>query len=257
MSARILYANRDAFVLPAGIKEDSKAAHRMSALIRTHLQNHPAKAVIKLEGEESDCVYLMVSGWLCVSKFTMEGNRLIVDILLSGNILDPASADVDISAVEVETLSDVTYAAIPRGTWLRFVDDNPDIVGALHQETGAAWARMSERMLRLGKGGAETIIAYALCELCLRSTGQGLPEVKEFHIPMNQQQLGDLCGLSSVHICRTLRRFERNGILDVSDHMDITIRDIDRLADLAEIDPDDLRNEIVPNDALPPLRNCS
>ena len=116
--------------------------------------------------------------------------------------------------------------------------------------------RMSERMLRLGKGDAESIIAFALCELCLRSTGLSLREVEEFHIPMTQQQLGDLCGLSSVHICRTLRRMARNGILNVRNHMDVTIHDVDTLAEIAEIDPDELRKEIMPRAARPPLKFC-
>jgi CRP-like cAMP-binding protein len=110
----------------------------------------------------------------------------------------------------------------------------------------AAISRMTERMLRLGKGTAESIIAFALCELWLRTTQQGLFDGGAFHIPMTQQQLGDLCGLSAVHICRTLRRLERANVLTVTNHMDIVVHDVDRLAAIAEIDAEALRKEIIP-----------
>jgi CRP-like cAMP-binding protein len=110
----------------------------------------------------------------------------------------------------------------------------------------AARSRISERMLRLGKAPAETTIAYTLCELCLRSSKRGLVEGAEFHIPMTQQQLGDLCGLSAVHICRTLRRLERKGVLSVTDHMDIVVHDMETMAGIAEIDPEALRQAIIP-----------
>lgn len=257
MSTNVYFAEQYFRALPVGIEPGSRAAHRLSSLINAHLQKRVMGTLLKLEGEANGSVYLPVSGWMCVSKSMMDGHRQIVDIVLPGGILEPASADIETSSVEIEALTDVTYAAIPRHCWLRFVSENPDLGEVVQRETGAALTRMFERMLRLGKGDAESIIAFVLCELCLRSTGMGLPEVKEFHIPMTQQQLGDLCGLSSVHICRTLRRLRRSGVLEVRNHMDITIHDIDALADIAEIDPDGLRKEIVPQPALPLLKICS
>ena len=243
-------------VVPKGIGHGSSAAHRLSSLIGAHVQRSEASKVLKLEGEANDCVYLVLSGWICVSKSTMDGSRLIIDVLLPGNIIDAATADAAISAVEIETLTDVTYAAIPRRTWLGAVNGDSGIGDALMCENGAALSRISERMLRIGKGDAESIIAFALCELCLRSTGLSLREVDKFQIPMTQQQLGDFCGLSSVHICRTLRRFKRNGVLDVRNHMEVTIHDVDTLADIAQINPEHLRNEIVPRPVLPPFKVC-
>lgn len=257
MSTQILFPNRDSRVLPAGIDAGSHAGHRLSILINAHLQKRAAGTVLKLEGETNGSVYLVLSGWICVSKSMVDGHRQIVDIVLPGGVLEPATADISTSGVEIQALTDVTCAVIPREIWQRFVDANPELGLMLQREIGAAMTRMSERMLRLGKGTAESIIAFVFCELCLRSTGLSLWEVRKFHIPMTQQQLGDLCGLSSVHICRTLRRFKRNGVLDVRDHMEVTFHDIDTLADIAQIDPDALQNELVPRAAPLPLKICS
>lgn len=113
--------------------------------------------------------------------------------------------------------------------------------------TGASHARIAERLLRVGKGHAEARIAYAICELCLRTTKTGLVEGNGFHLPLTQQVLGDFVGLSSVHVSRTLRRLRRQKVLETSDHLDIVIHNVDKLAEIAEIDLDDLRMEIIPS----------
>jgi CRP-like cAMP-binding protein len=182
---------------------------------------------------------------MLTSKTLAEGQRQIVDVNLPGGILDPASADPTTSAVEIEALTDTCIAVIPRRDWQRACTEHRELWELNQQVNRAALARISERMLRLGKAPAETMIAFVLCELCLRSSARGVVNGWRFHIPMTQQQLGDLCGLSAVHICRTLRRVKRNGVLSVTDHMDILVKDVDAMARIAEIDIASLRNEIV------------
>ena len=105
-------------------------------------------------------------------------------------------------------------------------------------------------MLRLGKSCAETRIAYVLIELCLRLSACAQPAGDcAFHVPLGQQQLGDFIGLSSVHVCRTLRRLSRQGIITTGDHMDIEIHDLTALTELAGVDLADLRTEIIPGAA--------
>jgi CRP-like cAMP-binding protein len=101
-------------------------------------------------------------------------------------------------------------------------------------------------MLRLGKGSAETRIAYAIIELCIRLGMIGKVPDCGFHIPLTQQQLGEFVGLSSVHVCRTMRRLTRLGVISMEGHMDITIHNMDALAEIAGVDPDALENEIIP-----------
>jgi CRP/FNR family transcriptional regulator, anaerobic regulatory protein len=80
----------------------------------------------------------------------------------------------------------------------------------------------------------------------VRSSETACADCDGFHIPMTQQQLGDFTGLSAVHICRTLRRLQRAGILTVTDHMNVVIHNLDALAKIAGIDPGSLHQQIVP-----------
>ena len=113
---------------------------------------------------------------------------------------------------------------VPRQEWRRLLlQRHPEIGHAFDRKaSGNSLADVGSGYSGWARGSAESRIAYALCELCLLSSPAGLVERSMFHIPMSQQQLGDYCGLSAVHVCRTLRRFKSSGINRfVRAHMDV------------------------------------
>lgn len=209
--------------------------------------NRSAGTLLKLEGELSSSVFVIVSGWIALNKALPDGEKQILDFLLPGEVIDPGSADPFTSAVEVEAVTEVELAVIPREAWEQLFHAHDSIRTAQERMAAAAQARMSERLLRLGKANAQVRVAYALLELCLRLNSGDATDGERFHLPFTQQQLGDFTGLSSVHVCRTLRRLKRHGIVETEDHMDVLIRDMEALAATAQVNLRELRNEIIPH----------
>ena len=222
-----------------------RAAVGLSGLVETHSQDIPAGKLLQTANDESTKVYFIVSGWLTVSKTNPDGHRQIIDFLLPGNVFDPGSADEIMASTDVNALTDAQIAVVPRASWFGFLADHPQAHELAIRLGAAGYARIAERLLRMGRGSAETRIAYAFCELGLRASDRGLVAGREFHLPLTQQLLGDFVGLSSVHVSRTISRLVRRGLLSYGDHMDIVIHDIEGLAELAEVDPHDLRREIL------------
>ncbi|MEI4233684.1 Crp/Fnr family transcriptional regulator [Roseovarius sp. D22-M7] len=209
----------------------------------------PKGKILRSEGDESRKRFYVSKGWLAVSKSLQDGDQQILEFILPGETYDPTGADGHTSFVEIEALCDSRIIAIDRTVWARLLREDPDLWEAERLRDIAAQARASERMLRLGKSCAETRIAYVLIELCLRLSACAPAGDCAFHVPLGQQQLGDFIGLSSVHVCRTLRRLSRQGIISTGDHMDIEIHDLAALTDLAGVDLADLRTEIIPGAA--------
>lgn len=205
--------------------------------------------ILKSEAEDSNGRFYILEGWLAASKSLQDGEQQIIDFVLPGETYDPTSADDSTSSVQLEVLCDAVIAIIDRAAWERLLQEHPDLQYSEKINEIAAKARHSERMLRLGKSSAETRIAYALIELCMRLTAIDLTEGGTFQVPLGQKQLGDFTGLSSVHVCRTLRRLNRLGLITTQEHMDITIHDVAKLAMLAEVDLGTLRKEIIPGAA--------
>ena len=205
--------------------------------------------ILRAEGDESPVRFHVVEGWLAVSKSLEDGDQQILEFILPGETYDPTAADGRTSFVEVRALCDAVVIGIDRKVWSRLLRDRPELWEAESLRDIAAQARQSERMLRIGKSSAETRVAYVLIEMCLRLSGGTNRGECAFHVPLGQQQLGDFTGLSSVHVCRTLRRLSRQGVITTRDHMDIRVHDLSTLVDLAGVDFETLRHEIVPTPA--------
>lgn len=223
-----------------------QAAEALAGLIKASLRDVGAKSMLQMASDTSRRVYFLLEGWLVVSKMTPDGARQIVDFVLPGHVFDPASATEILSATDLGALTDARIAGIPREDWARYLARHPKARDLVARQAAAGYARLAERLLRLGTGSAQTRIAYALCELCLRSSPFGLVSGAGFHLPMTQQVLGDFVGLSSVHVSRTMRGLSAQGVLGYRDHMEIVIHDREKLVTIAQIDPDDLRAEIIP-----------
>jgi CRP-like cAMP-binding protein len=218
----------------------------LTPTLQSHHTRRSAGTTLKLEGDEAPAIFVVLSGWLALAKTLPDGDKQIMDFVLAGDIIDPASADPLASAVAVEALTDVSLSIVLRETWGRLLSLYPGMRIAHERTAAAAKARISERILRLGKASAEVRIAYALIELCVRLDNVKCGDGAQFHLPLTQKQLGDFTGLSSVHVCRTLRRLKRHGIVETSDQMNVVIRDMDALAAAAKADPVELRRLIIP-----------
>ncbi|MBF9046049.1 helix-turn-helix domain-containing protein [Rhodobacterales bacterium LSUCC0031] len=216
-------------------------------LIKQLLRETRGRCVLQLAGDPSAYVFLPVEGWLMTAKVDPDGARQIVDFALPGDVLDPASASMAYAAADVVTLGRGRLAMIPREGWQRYLVAHPSAAGLFARQSAARYARMAERMLRLGKSSGETRIAYAICELFLRANPFGLVTHTPFHLPVTQQVLGEFVGLSSVHVNRTIRAMARAGVLTYRGQLDVVIHDLPTLAAMAQIDPTELQATIIPS----------
>jgi CRP-like cAMP-binding protein len=248
MSGSIYLAtSTDVMAQPVWQLSDSSTSATLERALKTHKRGHCAGTMIKLEGGKSKVTYCVLSGWASLSKSMPDGQRQIIDFALPGDFLDPRSADNATSALQIEAVTYAVIAEIPDNLWHQLGETIPQLKTLEHRVIAGALSRLAERMLRLGKGSAEARIAHAIIELCIRLRAIGQERDCSFHLPLTQQQLGEFVGLSSVHVCRTMRRLKRLGVISMEDHIDISIHDMDALAEIAGVDPDMLENEIVPH----------
>ncbi|MFP7571393.1 Crp/Fnr family transcriptional regulator [Marivita sp. S2033] len=216
------------------------------ALWPQHLTLQAAKGkMVTQEGDHADHSILLLSGWMALSKSLPDGGTQIIDIILPGDFVLLGATIAPVAACSVEALSDASYTIVKPDR-----ANGPDPVMARMRLLMAAvlvttQARTAELLLRLGKSSAASRIAYALIELYTRLEPLNLAHRGRFNLPMTQHKIGEFVGLSNVHVCRTMRRFERAGIITNLDHQDIVINDLSALAEIAEIDLDVFRREIL------------
>lgn len=212
-------------------------------MLKSNIQTAKQGHFLLMEGDQTDSVFCLLSGWLSLSKYLPDGEVQIMDFALPGEIIDLGGAGGSVSSVNIEALTDVSFAMIPVSIWEDTKRKRPDLSRIARSIRAAAQARTAGRMLRLGRGRAVMRMAYALLELHIRLEAIGSSKDGEFHIPMNQRILGDFVGLSSVHVCRTLGQLVGDGVVRIGGQMNIEILALEQLAQIAGVDLQAMRCE--------------
>jgi CRP-like cAMP-binding protein len=228
-----------------GIRNPASCA-RLHAFLGKFERSYPAGSHIKDETDQSASKYIRLEGWAAMTKSLPEGQTQIIDFRLPGDFTNLVSADGHTATIGFEAITDVTMAVVPMKDWAALEKSMPAL--SLIRERSAALirSRIVERMLRLGRGNGEQRLAYAILELAVRCGAVQEGRIDCLSIPLTQQRLGDFMGLTSIHICRTLRRMIDQGLISKSDHLDICVLNLGALEALAGISVTALKRAIMP-----------
>lgn len=201
---------------------------------------------IAAQGDPAEAMLWVATGWVALSKGLKDGKAGIIDICLPGDLVIVAGPDGRHSNYDIETLTAARVALIDLTDIDAWRNGSPSAAGHLARMHALIDARRAERMLRLAHGSALMRVAYVLIEFHLRIDGADHFELNSFHIPLTQQHIGDLTGLTSVHVSRTFRALGESGLVRYTDHFDIRIEDLDGLCEVADVDLNALRAVIAP-----------
>jgi len=194
----------------------------------------PHKDLIS-EAERADNLLIVASGWAYRYTCAPDGGRQLTALLVPGDVANLDMLLFERVAYSVRTLTDVTVVALPRKQALVLVDEHP---GIAHTFTGLAMienAIASKWMLSLGRRSAHARIAHLLCEIAIRVGIEGENDVT-FPFPLRQEQIGDVLGLTNVHVNRTVRQLRKDGLIQLCDRV-LTIPDLAALRYVAGFDP--------------------
>ena len=78
-------------------------------------------------------------------------------------------------------------------------------------------------------------MAHLFCEIYTRLDLVGLTRGSSYDLPISQQELAEMLGMTPVHANRTLQQLRKQGILDFAGGL-VTIHDLAALKRVAEFD---------------------
>ena len=203
--------------------------------------------VIVQEGEATDMLYVVASGWLHGSVKLRDGGRQILRFYFVGDITTTFSIAWGRSAATLRAVSPTTLFEIPKSTFGRLFRDHPRLGALLFAVAASEQVAMADRLTSLGRTDGMTRIATLLLDIRSRlRLVDGLAGAS-FELPLTQQDLGDAVGLTKTHVSRSLKALEETGLVERSARI-IRINNVDRLAAL--VDFQDRHGEIA-TDWLP------
>jgi CRP-like cAMP-binding protein len=170
-------------------------------------------AYIVREGHPCEESALILDGFAYRQKLTEDGARQIVSIHIPGDFVDLEGSLLKVADHNVQALTRCTIAAVPRREIVALIDSHPRLGRALWIDTLIDGSIYREWVMNVGRRPAKQRIAHLLCEFAKRLQLAGLGDENGYHLPMTQEQLGDATGMSPVHVNRSLKALETDGVI--------------------------------------------
>ncbi|GJE59655.1 Crp/Fnr family transcriptional regulator [Methylobacterium trifolii] len=201
-------------------------------------QSRPVEAgqVLIHEGEHPDTVHLMVEGFAHRYKILPEGRRQIVGLMLPGDFCDLQATILGSRDHSIAALTAGNVAELPQ----RLVDDlilsHSRIARALWWATLVEESILRAWLTNLGQREGDRRMAHLFCEMLVRLQVVGRAGENGFVLPFSQVQLGDLLGLSNVHVSRVLQDLRGQGLIVLKDRR-LEVPSVPRLKTFCDFDP--------------------
>lgn len=215
----------------AGCESDPGLA--IAARFASGFVSLPAGREVYAEGEQSDHLYIVTEGWLFQHQFLKDGRRQILDFALPGMLLGFQPQPGSQMSHTAETLTDATVAIIRRQRIQEIFAFEPEFAMRVVSAAASALNTAYESLTDVGRRTAREAVAHLLLRLSGRICSH-FPRIAGASIPfpLKQEQIGDALGLTSVHVCRTLRCLRQENILELHNGT-LTILDYSELIEIA------------------------
>ncbi len=238
--ARTLASNEDEIVdvlVRALERRDRLSDRERTALADAvaEVRIHPPGDTLLHARAPTEYSTLLLGGFLGRAFYMSEGKRQVVALHVPGDFVDLHSLLLKQLDHELVALSEVRVALFPHAALRHLTETEPHLTRMLWLLTVIDAAIHREWVARPGHSAAVRI-AQLLCELHARLSAVGLATPQGYMLDLTQADLGDMTGLTPVHVNRTLRKLREANLAVVRDGY-ASIPDLPKLQRFAGFDP--------------------
>ena len=206
----------------------------LKTVVNTRAVN-PGSHVL-LQSNVPTAVHVLLDGQAYRYRLLEDGRRQIVAILVPGDICDLEAVMRGRADYGVATMTNCVLGELPVNTVADFTTIDPELAQALWRGLLRDQAIAREWLVNVGCRTALERVAHLICEFYLRLKAVGLTKGDAFKMQMTQAEIGDLLGLSTVHVNRTLKRLRAMGLVAYSKSI-VSIVNASVLERVAGFDP--------------------
>jgi CRP/FNR family transcriptional regulator, anaerobic regulatory protein len=176
----------------------------------------PARYIIESGGEASAGVLVICEGWAAKFAPLPRGKRQILSLALPGDLVSAASPFRSIAPYSVEAVTAVRYCFY----------DMEEVRNRIEADLATmrmwTWLMVAEQddadklLVDLGQRSALERVASLILRLVERFESRESAILQQIPLPLRQQHIADLSGLTPVHVCRVLTMLRQEGVCDVA-----------------------------------------
>jgi CRP-like cAMP-binding protein len=191
----------------------STADQEAIAALPHKIKQLPPGGSILREGDQAVICPVLLSGFAYRQKVASDGGRQIVALKLPGDALDLQSLYLQKADHDVRMLTAAELALVPLAAIEQLTTTRPAVARAVLIDILIESSISREWLLNIGRRNALARLAHLLCELHDRVNDIATETSANFEVPLTQEQLADLLGLTPVHVNRMIRQLEKMGAI--------------------------------------------
>nr|WP_236960146.1 Crp/Fnr family transcriptional regulator [Methylobacterium durans] len=206
-----------------------------------------ARADVIVQGSRPTSSTLLLEGLTGRYRILTDGRRQITSIDVPGDFVDLHSFPLKTMDHGVIALSACRVATAPHAELARITETQPHLTRLLWLTTLIDAAIHREWLVALGRMSALERMGHLFCELYMRLNAVGLADAQthSFALPVTQSDVGDMLGITNVHVNRTLQDMRRRNLVTWRGAT-VSIPDWDGLVEVARFDASYLHQEREP-----------
>lgn len=183
--------------------------------------------VIRRQGDECSHVFLLQTGWVASSADLPDGKRQISKIHLPGDVMGAPSLPLTKASETLTALTDCQVRKVS-AVELAQVFGQPRLAMVFFLAAQEERVFLIDRLLTIGRLLGRARLAAFLLHIHDRLKIAQSDHPPVFDLPLTQEQIGDVLGLTPVHVNRVLRALEDDGLI-ARENGRVELRDLDQL----------------------------
>lgn len=221
-----------------GRRRDEMSADDLAALesLADNIRILPARHGFIRQHEPVHFSTYLLEGLICRYMDDRNGLRQLVAMHVAGDFVDLHGYPLRHLDHDLATITPCRVVTVPHDRLDGLMKSRPHLAKLLWFSTLLDAAIHREWIFTLGRLDAAGRVAHFFCEIEAKLHAVGLSDGRRFALPITQADLGEACGITSVHMNRMLRELREDGLLHFSNGQ-AEILDRARLEQLAEFDP--------------------
>ena len=201
--------------LNQSIQLDQADLAALSRLLSDMVVAKKAKDII-VEGFEYKVLHVVESGYAIRYKLLHNGKRQIMNVIMPGDIIGFPACFYEHAVFSVTAISEMNLHRVPLDDFADLCLARARIATALLWFAAREAAIYAEHIADAGRRAPIERLAHFILEMLTRLRAIGAASADSFVMPLSQEGIGDVIGLSGPHVNRMLAELKREGLIAMS-----------------------------------------
>jgi len=169
--------------------------------------------MIRCQGDPSGEVFFLLEGWAASCVDSATGSRQIVKVHLPGDVMGAPSLALCRAAESLMALTSARVQVIPSSRLGDLFATAPKLAAAMFLSAQQERIWLMDRLMSIGRTSAVQRLAAFLLSLHERLSALGAPSPERIELPLSQEEVANVLGITAVHANRTFAQLDATGLV--------------------------------------------